>query len=477
MIYDRSDQNPGANLLFMLACLVVVVYGMRFAAAILLPSALALFLTVLSLPVMLWLRERRVPAWISIVLTVLLNMGMIGLLVLIVSQSVSELQAQLPRYIRQFQDLQVSWFAFIESRTDIVVSQYVTTDIVDPLAFIDFARGAVGRVAQFVTMTFLVFLIMAFMLSEAMVFPAKFRYIVGPGGASQDRLQKVVTEVQSYLGIKTVVSLATGALLGLWAWVMDLDFPILLGLIAFLLNYVPTVGSILAALPALFMSLILVGSIGHAVLVVMGYVVVNTLFGNILEPTLMGRRLGLSTLVVILSLLFWGWAWGPLGALLSVPLTVVVKIWLENTKDLQVGSRTPRQDPAAGADHGSGTRRAGRLIMPRVTFDALPDHGRLWVFPASDALDEAAAGTPPRGGGRLPGRVGRARPAAPLGARRDRRPVPGDRRRRRRGGSFRLLDRRARATPRGTRGHARYLATGPDVRALPGGFGDPVGAP
>jgi predicted PurR-regulated permease PerM len=349
MIYDRSDQNPGANLLFMLACLVVVVYGMRFAAAILLPSALALFLTVLSLPVMLWLRERRVPAWISIVLTVLLNMGMIGLLVLIVSQSVSELQAQLPRYIRQFQDLQVSWFAFIESRTDIVVSQYVTTDIVDPLAFIDFARGAVGRVAQFVTMTFLVFLIMAFMLSEAMVFPAKFRYIVGPGGASQDRLQKVVTEVQSYLGIKTVVSLATGALLGLWAWVMDLDFPILLGLIAFLLNYVPTVGSILAALPALFMSLILVGSIGHAVLVVMGYVVVNTLFGNILEPTLMGRRLGLSTLVVILSLLFWGWAWGPLGALLSVPLTVVVKIWLENTKDLRwvavLLDKTPPQEP------------------------------------------------------------------------------------------------------------------------------------
>lgn len=354
MIYDRSDQNPGANLLLMLACLVVVVYGMRLAAPILLPSALALFLAVLSLPVMLWLRARRVPGFVAILLTVVLNMSVVGIVILVLSQSISELQAQLPRYIRQFQELQVAWFGIIESRTDIVVSQYLTTDIVDPLAFIDFARGAVGRVAQLVTMTFLVFLIMAFMLSEAMVFPDKFRHIVGTGATNEDRLQKVVTEVQTYLGLKTVISIATGLLLGGWAHLMGLDFPILLGLIAFLLNYVPTVGSILAALPALFLSLILVGSVGHAVMVVLGYVAVNTLFGNILEPTLMGRRLGLSTLVVILSLLFWGWAWGPLGALLSVPLTVVVKIWLENTKDLRwvavLLDKNPPPEPIIGPE-------------------------------------------------------------------------------------------------------------------------------
>jgi predicted PurR-regulated permease PerM len=349
MIYDRSEQNPGANLLFIMACLVVVVYGMRLASAILLPSALALFLTVLSLPFMLWLRDRRIPGWIAIVLTVLMNMGVIGLFILIVSQSVSEFQTQLPRYIREFQELQVSWFAWIEARTDVAVSQYVTTDIVDPGVFIDFARGAVGRVAQLVSMTFLVFLVMAFMLSEAMVFPAKFRFISGVGARNEDRLQKVVTEVQSYLGIKTVISLATGLLLGAWAYLMELDFPVLLGLLAFLLNYVPTVGSILAAAPALFMSLILFGTLGHALGVLFGYVVVNTVFGNILEPTLMGRRLGLSTLVVILSLLFWGWAWGPLGALLSVPLTVVVKIWLENTRDLRwvavlLDKEPPRED-------------------------------------------------------------------------------------------------------------------------------------
>ncbi|NNL30994.1 MAG: AI-2E family transporter, partial [Gemmatimonadetes bacterium] len=134
--------------------------------------------------------------------------------------------------------------------------------------------------------------------------------------------------------------------------------PILLGLVAFLLNYVPTVGSILAAIPALLLSIILVGTVGHAVVVSLGYVVVNTLFGNIIEPNLMGRRLGLSTLVVILSLLFWGWAWGPLGALLSVPLTVIVKIWLENTTDLRwVAILLDKEPPAlapAGAEPGTG---------------------------------------------------------------------------------------------------------------------------
>jgi predicted PurR-regulated permease PerM len=335
IIFDRSEQHPGARLLFMGACLVVVVYGLRYASAILLPSALGLFLAVLSLPVMLWLRHRRVPSWLAIFIPVVMNIAVIGLLVLVVSQSVSQFQTRIGFYVRELQAIQSSWFVAIEARTGITLTDYVNMQLVDPGAVVDLARGAVGRAAQFVGTALMVFLIMAFMLSEATVFPEKFRYIMGEGEPKGGRMTKVVTEVQSYLGIKTVISLATGVVLGAWAWVMNLDFPVLLGLIAFLLNYIPTVGSIIAAIPAVLLSLILVGTAGHAVLVTLGYVVVNTLFGNILEPNLMGRRLGLSTLVVILSLLFWGWAWGPLGALLSVPLTVVVKIWLENTHDLK----------------------------------------------------------------------------------------------------------------------------------------------
>lgn len=335
MIFDRSEQNPGARFLFILACLVIVVYGLKYAAPILLPASLAVFLAVLSLPIMIFLQHRRVPAALAIGLTVMVVVSVFALVILLATQSLSELQTQLPRYAVRLQDLQDQWIRAIEIRLGLPLGEYVTTDLINPAAVVDIAGSAVGRIAQFLSTTFLVFLITIFMLGEATVFPAKVRYIFGDGVGDDDRLAKVVTEMQSYLGIKTAVSLATGLLLGAWCYVMELDFPILLGLVAFLLNYVPTVGSIIAAAPAVLLSLILHGTLGHALVVVGGYMVVNTLFGNILEPNLMGRRLGLSTLVVILSLLFWGWAWGPLGALLSVPLTVIVKIWLENTHDLK----------------------------------------------------------------------------------------------------------------------------------------------
>jgi predicted PurR-regulated permease PerM len=334
MILDRTD-NPGAQVLFSLACVVVIVFGLRAAAPILLPAALALFLAVLSLPVMVWLRKHRVPKGSAIVIPVLLNVAVVGLLITFASQSVSQLQRELPTYLNTLTQLQASWLQAVEVRTDLVLTDYLTLDLIDPGAVIGFARGAVGRIAQLLSMTFLVFLIMAFMLSEATVFPAKFKFLTRGSGFEDDRLEKIVSEVQTYLGIKTVISLATGLILGSWAYAMGLDFPILLGLTAFLLNYIPTVGSIIAAIPAVLLSVILYGTLGHAILVAIGYVTVNTVFGNIIEPNLMGRRLGLSTLVVMLSLLFWGWAWGPLGALLSVPLTVIVKIWLENTTDLR----------------------------------------------------------------------------------------------------------------------------------------------
>jgi AI-2 transport protein TqsA len=334
MLFDRTEQNPGARLLFNLACLVVVVYGLKFAAPILLPSSLALFLAILSLPVLIFLRHRKVPPGLSIGITVMLDVAVFGLVILLASQSVSELQDRLPRYAASFQDLQATWIAALEARFNVPIGNYIATDLVNPQAVVNYLGSAVGRIAQFVSTTFLVFLILIFMLGEAMVFPEKVRYLRGDQ-AGERRIANVVSEIQTYLGIKTVISLATGLILGAWCYAMELDFPVLLGLVAFVLNYVPTVGSIIAAAPALFFSVILHGSLGHAVLVMSGYFVVNTLFGNILEPSLMGRRLGLSTLVVILSLLFWGWTWGPVGALLSVPLTVVMKIWLEHTHDLR----------------------------------------------------------------------------------------------------------------------------------------------
>ena len=346
------------------ASLVIVVAGLREGASILLPFALALFLAVMSMPLMFWLQLRRVPPSLAIVLTMLVMGAIFGALIMLGTQAVADLQDQLPGYRARVVSLYASWVSGLSAQVGIPIDQYLTFDLIDPGAAVDFVGRTAARVAGFLTNTFLVLLIMAFVLAEAMVFPFKFRAIVGPPQGERRRATKMVThdrrrvtkivrEVQDYLGIKTVVSLATGLFIGTLAWLLGLDFPILLGLIGFVMNYIPTVGSILAAVPALLLSVIQFGTPGHFILVAVGYGVINTVFGNIIEPNLLGRRLGLSTLVVILSLLFWAWVWGPVGALLAVPLTMVVKIMLENTEDLRwvailLDKSPPEARPAVG---------------------------------------------------------------------------------------------------------------------------------
>ncbi len=362
MIFDRSEQHPGARFLLMLASGVVVVWGLQFAASILLPFAVALFLSALSLPIVIWLTRRRVPAPIAIFVAMAVVVGVFGLLILLASQSLPDLDRRLPRYQTALEALWarlVAWvssLSWISTFTQQPVDQILTPDFFGSQAVLDFAQSTLTRGTIIVSRTFVVLLVMVFVLAEATVFPAKLRMLTDGSARGEERMAKVVTEIQSYLGIKTVISLLTGLLLGAFCWMMGLDFPILLGLIAFALNYVPTVGSIIAAVPAVLLSLILTeGAIGPAIGVATGYVVVNTIFGNIIEPNLMGRRLGLSPLVVVLSLLFWNFVWGPVGALLSVPLTMVVKIWLENTQDLRwVAVLLDKQVPVSGASPASG---------------------------------------------------------------------------------------------------------------------------
>ncbi len=334
MIFERTD-TPGARFLLLGACFVVVVAGLRLGASMLLPFALALFLAVLSMPLMFWLQLRRVPAPLAVLLTMLFIGALFGGIILLGTQSVAEFQVQLPSYRNRLTALYTSWVEALTQRFEIPLDEFLSLSRIDPGAAIGLFGQTAAQVVGFLGNTFVVLLVMAFILAEATVFPFKFRAVLGPQAGDGRRMTKVIGEVQEYLGIKTAVSLTTGLLIGLLAWLLGLDLPILLGLIGFVLNYIPTVGSILAAVPALVLSLLQFGTAGHLLAVVIAYGAINTVFGNIIEPSLMGRRLGLSTLVVILSLLFWAWLWGPVGALLAVPLTMVVKIMLENTEDLR----------------------------------------------------------------------------------------------------------------------------------------------
>jgi AI-2 transport protein TqsA len=337
MTEKTETLGPGARFLLVMACTVVVVAGLRAAAPVLIPFSLALFIAVLSLPIMFWLKRRGVPSGLAIFLSVLADLAVIGVLVFLVMQSVADFQDRGGIYAARLQNLFRAWIDALQER-GIPAGEYVSTELISASAMMELAGGTLSRIAAFLSSTFLVILILVFMLAEASVFPAKFRAALQAsegGGVGADRFSKIVDEVLGYLAIKTLVSLATGLTIGLFAWLMGLDFPVLLGLIGFALNYVPTIGSILAAFPALILSLIQFGGFAPLAFVAVGYLGINIVFGNFLEPHLLGRRLGLSTLVVILSLLFWAWVWGPVGALLAVPLTMILKIMLENTKDLR----------------------------------------------------------------------------------------------------------------------------------------------
>ena len=193
-----------------------------------------------------------------------------------------------------------------------------------------FVAKLLSGLGSILTNSFLIFLTFVFILLEASSFPKKIRAAFGDQNHPFAPYHKIANAINQYLAIKTIMSLGTGVVVAIWVKALGIDFPVIWGLCAFLLNYIPNLGSIIAAVPPTLLGFIQFG-IGRALFVAAGFIVINTLFGNVIEPKLMGRSLGLSTLVVFLSLVFWGWVWGPTGMLLSVPITMVVKIALESS--------------------------------------------------------------------------------------------------------------------------------------------------
>ena len=193
------------------------------------------------------------------------------------------------------------------------------------------ALNMIAIIGNISTNSFLIGLLVVFILLEASSLPRKIRNAIGKPNSPLSQYTDVIKNVNKYLGIKTLISIGTGFTIFLWLLILGIDFPILWGLLAFLLNFVPNVGSLLASGPPIILALIQFGA-GKAILTAIGFLIANTFFGSILEVKIFGKGLGLSTLVVFVSLIFWGWVLGPIGMLLSVPLTMIIKIILESNE-------------------------------------------------------------------------------------------------------------------------------------------------
>ena len=338
--------NRVPKFLLPLACFVVIVAGLKAAAPLLLPFMLALFLAILTLPLLAWLRH-RMPDGLAVLLTVVTALSVVVGTGVLISESVPGFIEAAPRYQERLKEVASELDLWLQDRA-MPTTQDLGLDRVDPSAILDVAVGTLRGLASAVKNLLLIFITLVFLLLEILRLPEKLSLALDDSGATLRRWSGAAHHVQRYVMIKTAASAATGLVIFVGTALIGLDFPLLWGLLAFLFNYIPNLGSILAAIPACLLALAQLG-LFPTLLVMVLYGVVNLLIGNLLEPQLMGRRLGLSPLVVFVSMVFWGWVWGPVGMFLSVPLTVIVRIVLESSEELGWIATLLAARPRAGA--------------------------------------------------------------------------------------------------------------------------------
>ncbi|MBL1432820.1 MAG: AI-2E family transporter [Gammaproteobacteria bacterium] len=313
------------------AAFVVVVAGMRAAESVLVPFLLSVFIAVISTPFLFWLQRMRVPSMVAVMLIIGVIVALAVGLGVLVSSSIDDFISNLPIYESRLRDELVLVLDWLQ-KFGIEISRKGLLEYFDPGKVFEFAGTTLKSLGGVLSNLFLILLTVVFILFEASGFRAKLQTILEDPDRSLPHFSRFSDTLKQYMIIKTLVSIVTGIIIAIWLAILGVDYPLLWGVLAFALNYVPNIGSIIAAVPAVLLALIQVDG-QTAILAAVGYVVVNLVMGNAVEPRFMGRHLGLSTLVVFLSLVFWGWVLGPVGMLLSVPLTMTVKIALESQDD------------------------------------------------------------------------------------------------------------------------------------------------
>ena len=319
--------SPLSRFLLLGAAFVIVVAGMRAAAPILVPFLLSIFITVIATPPLFFLLRKGLPAWLAVLGVGFLVFVIGTLLALLIGGSLDQFSANLPSYQEQLAARSRAFWNWTAG-LGIEPPQGRLADSLDPGRAMQLAGQLITGIGGLLANGLLIMLTVLFMLFESIGFPARLNaaFDTRAPGAFVVRFSQ---KLQHYMAIKALTSLATGACVGLWLGIQGVDYPLLWGMLAFLLNFVPNIGSIIAAVPPVLLALVQFGPSG-ALWTILGFTLINGIIGNLLEPRFLGQGLGLSTLVVFLSLIFWGWVLGPVGMLLSVPMTMAVKIALDS---------------------------------------------------------------------------------------------------------------------------------------------------
>lgn len=327
------DQSVAYRVVMGMAAFVVVVAGMRAAQSVIVPFLLACFTAIICAPYLNWLQRKGVPSIVALIIVVLgilavgIGLGaVLGSSLDAFSQALPSYQARLEGEVTRL----ISWLKGF----GIELSEKTFRALIDPGSAMRLASSLLKGLGNVLANAFLILLTVVFMLMEVSTFASKLRHASGRPEHSLEDMYQIMDNIKRYMSIKVLTSILTGFLITVGLSLLGVDFPLLWGFFAFLLNFIPNIGSFIAAVPAILIALLQLG-LGVTFMTGLLYLVVNVMVGSFLEPRWMGESLGVSPLVVFLSLVFWGWVFGPVGMFLSVPLTISVQIAMASSNDSQ----------------------------------------------------------------------------------------------------------------------------------------------
>jgi predicted PurR-regulated permease PerM len=317
-----------SNPFFLAAALVVIIAGVIYAQSLVTSVLLALFISIICAQPMFWLQRKGFPQVGAIILVFLGILALSFGLGEVIGRSLSSFSKQVPLYEQNINEIERTVLQFLTDM-GMQISKEELTGKFDPSKLMGMTAGILGQLGSFLGNAFTIIFLVLFLLLELDSFHVKVRAIFGEKSTSLSYFNTIADNIRHYLTIKTLTSLLTGIIVWILLAVIGLDYAILWGLIAFLLNFIPNIGSFMAAVPAVLFAIIQL-SFGGVIGTIVVFLGANLLIGNFVEPRLMGKGLGLSTFVVFFSLIFWGFVLGTVGMFLSVPLTIAIKIILEH---------------------------------------------------------------------------------------------------------------------------------------------------
>ncbi|MDX5376623.1 MAG: AI-2E family transporter [Halomonas sp.] len=327
---DNVRYGRPLTLTLALAALVVIIAGIHAGADLIVPILLGLFIAVICTSPVHWLHRLGLGLRTSVVVTLLVIGGFLSLIGLLVVNAFGTFIEALPgiegRLYEHYLNILDSLAAM-----GLAINPDTLAGLVEPEDEDGWLTAFLGGLGNLLMQSVVVALLVIFMLFETLNFRRKVAQALDNPEASLQRFHEFSQTLKRYLAVKTFVSLLTGVMAWLACLVTGVGFPLLWGVLAFALNYIPNIGSAIAALPPVLLLLVAQdGGLLQAFTLAMAYLVINFVLGNLVEPRLMGRALGLSAFVAFLSLVVWGWLLGVVGMLLSVVLTMTLKIALDS---------------------------------------------------------------------------------------------------------------------------------------------------